>query len=290
MNRMVCILGALSLGVGACTGEAGSPKSATGAASASEAAAESEPTKVMAKAPKPTSGVEKAAKPAKVADKLAKTGEKPAASGEQPASAAAGSGTEVGAAGAGTPDKSKTVYPIAFDARAFPAARPPGEVLGGFAFHDTVGDNYVIFAREDRGSDDRFSSSVLRIKHVVKSDSGVREVRMYTERVDDCDLDIFLEPQFGDWSVSDVDQNGVGEASFAYSVACVSDVSPLGHKAFVTEGGQKYVLRGIQRVKYPDSEPEGGTYKADTMPAAFMEKAREVWELTARGPGTIKED
>lgn len=282
MNRTSCIIGLLSLGLAACSTES-APLDAQGSLAADGAATASAPKNAAPDKKKAATGKIKSAKdqkkPAKPEKKPAnssKTAEK-TQSGPTPAAKSAPAGT------AGAADKAKGVHAIAFDAQKFPAARPPGEVLGGFAFHDSAGDNYVIFAREDRGNEDHIHTSVLRIKHVVKSGSGMREVRSYTERVEDCDLDIFLEPKFGDWSVSDVDQNGIGEASFAYTVACVGDVSPLPHKAFVTEGGQKYVLRGIQQVRLPDSKPEGGTYKADPMPAVFMEKARDVWARTSRG-------
>ncbi len=174
------------------------------------------------------------------------------------------------------------VYRTQFHDNRFPGKLPPGEVLGGFAFMDTVGENFVVFTRTETVNKDDIRSNVLRIKHVVqKADGTVTELRSYTERVDGCDFDVMLDPFFGDWSVSDVDNNGIGEASFAYTADCVSDVSPLNFKVFVTEGGEKYVLRGRSYRQFPDEEPHGGEYTADKMPPAFLTKAKQVWETTA---------
>lgn len=178
------------------------------------------------------------------------------------------------------------VRSIPFDQSKFPTDLPPGEVLGGFAFNDSAGENHVVFTLVETGSHDEGSkqlpSSVLRIKHVASQNDTVTTVRSYTERIENCEFDIILEPFFGEWSVSDVDQNGIGEASFAYTAVCVSDVSPLTHKAFVTEAGQKYTLRGRTYLQIPDEQPEGGEYTSEKMPPAFLTKAQQVWELTAR--------
>lgn len=172
------------------------------------------------------------------------------------------------------------VEPRAFDPANYPGTTPRGEVLGGFSFVDSAGENFVIFTRDTKERDDHIYEATLHIHHVAKLNDEVRTVRTYIERVADCEFDVILNPFFGDWSVTDVNQDGVGEASFAYRVGCVSDISPVGHKAFVTQGGEKYVLRGVSRLEFPGMEPEGGTYTADTMPDVFLMKAKEVWELT----------
>jgi hypothetical protein len=184
-----------------------------------------------------------------------------------------------------------------FDKAAFPAPLPTGEVLGGIAFADAAGNNFLAFSREDvvvkpKKQDGQLvepaiQTTILHIKHVAKKGDAVEDVRSYVERIEKCDADIVLEPQFGEWSVTDIDADGVGEASFAYTAGCTSDISPVSHKVFVTEGGEKYVLRGHTAVKPggPDGETIGGEYKADKMDEAFMKKATVVWEKTSKGYG-----
>src|SRR5690554_655830 len=231
--------------------------------------------------PKSAESVSEPAKVQKSAESSAKKEAKPAEKIAKKEAKAVAKKDEIPAEK--TPPKKVEVKAIPFKSKDFPAKVPPGELLGGFAFHDSAGDNYVIFARQDGASDgDHITGGVLRIKHVLKKGDTVTDVRAYTERIENCEFDTILEPAFGDWSVSDVDQNGVGEASFAYTADCVSDVSPNAHKAFVTEGGEKYVLRGVTSIKPPGEQPFGGEYKADKMPAAFLKKAEAVWIKTSR--------
>ena len=173
-----------------------------------------------------------------------------------------------------------------FDLKEFPGEAPTGESLGGFAFVDAAGKNFVAFSREALDAGDE-PGAVLHIEHVAQKEGGeLRKVRSYVEKIASCDADIILEPRFGDWSVSDIDADGIGEASFAYTASCTSDISPNPHKAFITEGGEKYVLRGNTSVKPgPGAEVIGGEYEADEMPPAFLKKATAVWDDTSKGFG-----
>lgn len=48
----------------------------------------------------------------------------------------------------------------------------------------------------------------------------------------------------GPLEVTDVDADQIGELTFAYSLGCRSDVSPLDFKLLVLEDGEKHILRG----------------------------------------------
>lgn len=173
---------------------------------------------------------------------------------------------------------------LPFDAGRYPATKPRGEILGGVSFLDLAGENFVIFTRDDKERDDHIYESTLYIHHVARKDGVVSTVRTYVERVANCDFDVVLTPYFGDWSVSDQDKDIYGEFSFAYRVGCISDVSPVGHKTFVTESGEKYVLRGLSAIAYPGEPTQGGTYTADVMPEAFRQMAKDIWTLTSHLP------
>lgn len=178
------------------------------------------------------------------------------------------------------------VTEIEFDDKALTGALPAGELVGGFGFVDGVGDNFVAFSKEDVEREGAPNPLILHVKHVVREGDTFREVRAYREVVEDCEFDVVLEPFYGSWSVTDLDHDGVGEATFAYTVECVSDVSPLTHKVFVTEGGEKYVLRGTTKVRPgKDAETMGGEYEADEMPTTFRAHAREIWNETSLGFG-----
>lgn len=229
-----------------------------------EAAPSDTPMHVEAPAPSPSSALE---------DEAAELNAPAAAPADPPADT-----LEAPAA-----DAIVSVRSIPFDLADYPNALPRGEVLGGFGFLDSAGRNQVVFIQDSRSDDDHIRDATLYIQHIATKDGVTRTVRNYTERIRDCDFDVLLEPQWGEWSVSDVNENGIGEASFAYTADCVSDVSPRAHKAFITEGGEKYVLRGLSFLIIPDEGAvDGGTYRADPMPGPLMKKAIEVWKHTAR--------
>lgn len=179
-------------------------------------------------------------------------------------------------------DKKVEVRAIPFDALQFPSELPKGRVDGGLAFIDQAGVNHVVFTLDVPFSRDHIRSTTLHIKHVVENDGVAREVRSYIERIHDCDFDVIVKPYYGEWSISDIDNNGIGEVSFAYTADCVSDISPFVHKAFITEGGKKYALRGFTVRHYPDDYVEGGSYTADTMPPLFLKKVKKVWHRTSQ--------
>ncbi|AWV89212.1 hypothetical protein DN745_07605 [Bradymonas sediminis] len=181
------------------------------------------------------------------------------------------------------PEDRVEVSAMEFKKENFPGKLPAGEVLGGIAFVDSLGDNYVVFTRNELPSQKEYSgNTALHIKHMVKKGDEVREVRSYVEKVLDCEFDTILTPEFGDWSVADLDNDGIGEAIFAYTADCTSDLSPNKYKLFVTEDGAKYVLRGRTAIKEEGMEPMGGEFKADEMPDAFSKKAEELWTKLSR--------
>lgn len=179
-------------------------------------------------------------------------------------------------------DNHSNVRQIPFDAQEFPSELPNGHVDGGLAFIDRAGVNYVVFTLDAPMSREHIRKTTLHIKHVVQNEDTIREVRSYIERIDDCDFDVIVKPYYGDWSISDVNNNGIGEVSFAYTADCVADISPFAHKAFITEAGEKYALRGFTVRQYPDGFSEGGSYKADKMPPLFRKKVKKVWNRTSQ--------
>lgn len=174
-----------------------------------------------------------------------------------------------------------SVRVIPFDAQKFPGDLPIGRVDGGVAFIDSAGVNHVVFTLDAPAKRGHIRRTTLHVKHLAEKDGIAHEVRRYIERIADCDFDVVVKPYYGEWSVSDVNNNGIGEVSFAYSADCVADISPFAHKAFITEAGEKYALRGYTLRQFPNGSSVGGSYTADTMPPLFLEKVTQVWNRTA---------
>ena len=158
-----------------------------------------------------------------------------------------------------------------------------GEVASVIGWTDKYGSNAVVFTLQDqKGTGDEGNGRLLQIKHALQEGDGSwTEVRSFKELVDDCPFDISLDVFTGDWSVTDLDKDALGEATFAYRAGCRSDVSPVGHKVLMTENGKKWALRGQSRIKEAGGSI-GGDFKPDFKdgPTGGLEHAKMVWEKT----------
>ncbi len=156
----------------------------------------------------------------------------------------------------------------------------PGKREHVIGWTDRYGTNAVVISRQpQRGG------ALLTATHGRREgDASWTTVRDFKELISDCEFDVSLYAKIGDWSVTDLDSDGLGEATFAWSAGCRSDVSPLAHKVLVVEDGEKYVLRG-QTI---DLTGAGGTFEADALfakvPPAFRQHAEKVWKATAKEP------
>jgi len=151
-----------------------------------------------------------------------------------------------------------------------------GEVAAVIGFRDKHGINAVVFERTGPNE----TSQLMTIRHALQEGDGSwTDVRAFKELVSDCEFDITLRPELGDWSVTDLDGDGLGEVTFAYSAGCRSDVSPVAHKVLMTEDGEKYALRGQTKI-----EDMGGEFKAGPefaqAPEGFEAHAKSAWAKT----------
>ena len=162
--------------------------------------------------------------------------------------------------------------------------RPKGTLLHAMAWTDRAGDNLLVFAgttqvKPGKTADDE-SQTTKRL--VVRHYADGRLVREFNDAVQKCWADPSLDLLQPAYAVTDLDGDGVGEATFAYKLGCRSDVSPIGLKVLMTEGGEKYVLRGETRVPITETERVGGKYKADPAfnkaPPAFLPHAVKTWK------------
>lgn len=163
-------------------------------------------------------------------------------------------------------------------------------VKGGQAqelrFTDKTGEHVVRWLLTDtngKGENaDRVVTRELTVTHVV----GKKELFKARDFERDCDFDLTLELLEGSVQVTDLDDDGEPEISFAYQLACRSDVSPLTVKLLMYEGSTKYALRGQSRTQVGETEFIGGDFKADPAfdkaPKAFLAFASKRWkELVA---------
>jgi hypothetical protein len=163
-----------------------------------------------------------------------------------------------------------------------------GELVQAIAWSDAHGDNWVLFSEMDRPHDEEGEASAnLYVAHYVRGDGPPRRLRLVRDRVEACTVDVTLRFEPEARSVTDLDEDGIGEVTFAYWIACKGDVSPDGLKLLMLEGGDKYIIRGRGHwadcpPEVLDDEPDCHDHKSidpslENGPAAFRDHALAVW-------------
>ena len=160
-----------------------------------------------------------------------------------------------------------------------------GDFLRGVKFTDKNGTNYVLFSKKAKVQ----SASLFVEDWVVPKKGAPRNLLPVRDFVTTCEMG-GVSALFHDaaLSVTDLDEDGIAEVTFAYELACRSDVSPATYKLLLLENGKKYILRGETTVD-PGDGLMGGTFIADPVeakwPAAFLRHAKELWANTAADLG-----
>lgn len=157
-------------------------------------------------------------------------------------------------------------------------------------FTDKAGAHEVKFSltpvkeRTGADGDDLFHSRWLLVVHTLAG----KEVWRTKDFVEDCKFDLTLEFFEDSLEVTDVDENGLGEVSFAYQLGCRSDVSALTAKLLLYQGTAKYALRGESRYQSGEKEFSGGAFKADPAfdkaPKSFLPFAKAKWKRVVIDP------
>ncbi len=161
-----------------------------------------------------------------------------------------------------------------------------GKFEFGKKWKDKNGENFLIFTKkkfttqEDDYDDDIHNSRILTY-HFVKESNSYKLVRKTTDFIDDCMFDITLEVFPKSITITDLNNNGLAEYTYAYRLGCRSDVSPLDMKVLLLENGEKHAIRGEMKIVINDSEQYGGDYKIDNSfdkaPKEFKDHAIMIW-------------
>ena len=163
-----------------------------------------------------------------------------------------------------------------------------GELESGVKFTDKNGTNYLLFSKKAAAQ-----SATLYVEDWVVPASGApRNLLPVRDFVTRCEMG-GVSARFHDAarSATDLDGDGIAEVTFAYELACRSDVSPGTYKLLLLENGEKYILRGETTVD-PGDGIMGGTFTAQPAeskwPVAFLRHAKQLWASTSADLG-IKE-
>jgi hypothetical protein len=210
-------------------------------------------------------------------EKKPPTGQTPSAGMPSATASVTGAAPSVAGGASATSDVKVSPMKTLAEADVPKDIKVPGKVVKAISFSDKNGENFVVFAKQTVKKKDQVNSAYLTVEHVAHPDGVRKSLRTVRDKDEDCDLDQTLEFREGALSVTDLDNDGIGEVTFAYVVSCKSDVSPDTLKLLMIENGDKYILRGSSRV-----DGVGGEYKIDPSfnagPPAFLEHAKKQWK------------
>lgn len=165
-----------------------------------------------------------------------------------------------------------------------------GRITDGLRWKDRKGENFILFSEDtipapkQARSGEQGPGRLLYATHYVIPGQGGAPLKLRTikDRYASCGFDLVAHFKKTSFRVTDLDGDGIGEASFAYLIDCTSDVSPLTQKLILLEGGEKYILRGQSRVSSGPGHAEGGEFTPGSnfknAPAIFQGHARTLWK------------
>ena len=119
------------------------------------------------------------------------------------------------------------------------------------AWTDKNGENFAVFSRREtttKTKGETLESGYLDVQHVIASDPP-KVLRHVKDQIEKCDGDMLVEFRDAALEVTDLDDDGIGELTFAYALTCTTDMSPAELKLLTIENGDKYILRGWTRIE-----------------------------------------
>ena len=128
-----------------------------------------------------------------------------------------------------------------------------GTTVDAYSWVDNNGINYFIRTMgelkavepEDEYADVT-ASQYLYAYHFTRENNSADAI-LVKETIDfvkDCEFDLILSHELDAITLTDIDEDEVGEITFIYRTGCTSDVSPSTQKLIMLENGDKYPLRG----------------------------------------------
>lgn len=178
-----------------------------------------------------------------------------------------------------------------FDKKDIPSdIKYKGKVMGGAKWKDANGENLLIVTEseiqntKDKEGNPAVTKDLFAYNYIVKSD-GSTVLWQINDFIKDCAFDLSLNLNANSLTITDLNNNGIGESTFLYRMSCKSDVSPDDLKLMMHEGKEKYALRGTTQIKYKANGKmisDGGDYKVDSSfdkaPKEFLDYAKKQWD------------
>lgn len=161
-----------------------------------------------------------------------------------------------------------------------------GNLQSAVSWTDSLGNNIVLTTETgefpDKNGEPGYRQGALYAHHYLIKPDSVKLLWQVHDYVDECPVDIHAEYIENTFAVTDLDKDGTGEVWLMYKIGCRGDVSPIGMKIVMTEGGKKHIIRGRSRLQVAEKSFEGGEYKLDDAfrraMTVFRNYAEQLWK------------
>ena len=120
------------------------------------------------------------------------------------------------------------------------------------------------------------------VNHYRQNQKGMKKLRLIRDRSECGEIDFVGELVRESIQLSDLDQNQLGELTFAYKLGC-GDSGASQAKLIILENGQKWIIRGQPRFEdHRMNLVEKGKRKVDPSfkkaPSVFLDFAKKHWD------------
>ncbi|NOW98435.1 M949_RS01915 family surface polysaccharide biosynthesis protein [Mucilaginibacter sp. SG564] len=185
---------------------------------------------------------------------------------------------------------------VKLNKRSIPASiKYKGDIVNAVRFTDNEGEHLLITTetgitdpRGDSEDGNGRDAALYAYQYTVKSTGSLQLNWQMVDFVKDCQVDLEAIYIPGSFAVTDLDRNGKAEVWLMYKTLCAGDISPGEMKIIMHEGGNKYAIRGQNKVKVGPGDYDGGKYTFDeafkTGPELFRKYAQELWRRNIWGP------
>ncbi|MBI5856292.1 MAG: hypothetical protein HZB42_01475 [Sphingobacteriales bacterium] len=137
-----------------------------------------------------------------------------------------------------------------------PSVKFEGKLNEALQWADKSGDNILITSfvepyddKEKNEYGEEGQTAELHTYQYVKKEGDYRLLWKINDGEKSCPFDITCNFIKGSTTVTDLDNDGIAEATVQYRLACRSDVSPAEMKLIMYEGADKYILQGLGWIK-----------------------------------------
>jgi hypothetical protein len=158
-----------------------------------------------------------------------------------------------------------------------------GKLLELWTWRDNSGENFLLLTKipdypvkSAEYNEDARSSDIYAYQY-VRNDTGYRMVWKLMDYIKECPFDITLGFFKGSVSITDLDADGIAEATIIYKLSCRSDVSPDYMKLIIREGTAKYSLRGWMCDPGNDEQKQA-CVEEDSINLEKLPKPTDEWE------------